>query len=203
MDQMTPLSNDGSPKASNPTDVQLLFEPNISINGLIDNGTVPFFLGRLQDVRQAGQDLIMELNTSGGDADVARRIALEVRLFQKHSGKRAFCVGKSKVYSAGITIFAAFPRQRRFLTEDAVLLVHERRLEESLNLHGPIKSCIQIVREQLAVLETAEWLEREGFEQLVEGSSLSADELYVRATENCYLHAREAVELGLVERVLV
>ncbi|RUX28931.1 hypothetical protein EOA23_14410 [Mesorhizobium sp. M2A.F.Ca.ET.042.01.1.1] len=138
---------------SAPGQDKLLFLPNISINGLIDDETVSFFLGRLETVRKNGQDMIMELNTSGGDADAARRMALEVRLFRRHSGRDAFCVGKTKVYSAGVTIFAAFPTQDRFLTEDAVLLVHERRMETSIALNGPIRSCIQIVREQLALLE--------------------------------------------------
>ncbi|WP_280812031.1 hypothetical protein [Mesorhizobium sp. L48C026A00] len=43
----------------------------------------------------------MEINTNGGDADAARRIALEIRLFRQHSGRNAYCVGKTKVYSAG------------------------------------------------------------------------------------------------------
>ncbi|CDX30207.1 conserved hypothetical protein [Mesorhizobium sp. ORS 3359] len=187
---------------SAPGEDKLLFQPNISINGLIDDETVSFFLGRLETVRKNGQDMIMELYTSGGDADAARRMALEVRLFRRHSGRDAFCVGKTKVYSAGVTIFAAFPRQDRFLTEDAVLLVHERRMETSIALNGPIRSCIQIVREQLALLETSQRLEMEGFRELVEGSSLSADELYRRATENCYINAAEALSLGMIGGIL-
>ncbi|RWL81268.1 MAG: peptidase S14 [Mesorhizobium sp.] len=189
-------------KGSAPGRDKLLFQPNISINGLIDDETLSFFLGRLETVRKNGQDMIMELNTSGGDADAARRMALEVRLFRRHSGRDAFCVGKTKVYSAGVTIFAAFPRQDRFLTEDAVLLVHERRMETSIALNGPIRSCIQIVREQLALLETSQRLEMEGFRELVEGSSLSADELYRRATENCYINAAEALSLGMIGGIL-
>ncbi|RWP18799.1 MAG: peptidase S14 [Mesorhizobium sp.] len=181
---------------------QLLFEPNIAVNGLIDDGTVVFFLGHLEAVRQSGDDLIMELNTNGGDADAARRIALEIRLFRQHSGRNAYCVGKTKVYSAGVAIFAAFPKPFRFLTTDAVLLVHERRMQTSVELNGPMKSSIQIVREQLALLETAERLEMEGFKELVEGSSLSVDELYRRATTNCYIHAEEALDLGIVADLL-
>ena len=38
----------------------------------------------------------MEINTGGGDADVARRIALEVRLFLRHSGKESVLCGEGK-----------------------------------------------------------------------------------------------------------
>lgn len=182
--------------------VEFLFRPNISINGLISDETLTFFLGRLEQVRSAGEDLILEINTDGGDADVARRIALEVRLFLRHSGRRACCVGKTKIYSAGVTILAAFPKRWRYLTDDAVLLVHERRLDEVIDLHGPLKSCIQIVREQMALLETAQRLELEGFGELVEGSELTALELYERATKNCYIRAEEALEHGLIADIL-
>lgn len=185
-----------------PKNDELLFQPNVSINGLITDETLSFFLGRLESVRSGGEDMIMELNTNGGDADVARRIALEVRLFLRHSGHKACCVGKTKVYSAGVTILAAFPKQCRFLTDDAVLLIHERRLDDSIALRGPLKSCVQIVKEQLAMLETAERLELEGFRELVEGSAITTEELYDRATKNCYIAAEEAFRDGLIAEIL-
>jgi ATP-dependent protease ClpP protease subunit len=191
-----------TPAAERITNDQLLFQPNVSINGLITYDTLAFFLGRLEKIRSAGEDMIMELNTDGGDADVARRIALEVRLFLRHSGRKACCVGKTKVYSAGVTVLAAFPKACRFLADDAVLLIHERRLNDSIALQGPLKSCIQIVKEQLAMLETAERLELEGFRELVEGSSLTTEELYDRATKNYYILAEDALRDGLVAEVL-
>jgi hypothetical protein len=89
------------------------------------------------------------------------------------------------VYSAGVTILAAFPRSCRFLTDDAVLLVHERQLEKSLEPKGPIKACIQIVTEQLRMLETAHGQELAGFGALSEGSGLSLDDLYAQASKSC------------------
>lgn len=198
----TVKSNEEKPAATRPDTAELLFKPNISINGLIDDGTVAFFLGRLEEVRAGNQAMIMELNTDGGLADAARRIALEVRLFTKFSGLDAYCVGKSNVYSAGVTVFAAFPKRGRFLTEDAILLVHERRLDSTIDFKGPLKSCLQIAREQLSLLEAAEQLEVDHFKALVDGSSMSLDQIRERATNNCYMHAEEALELGLIEAIL-
>jgi ATP-dependent protease ClpP protease subunit len=194
--------NEDTFAATRPDIAQLLFKPNISINGLINDETVAFFLGRLEEIRAVNQPMIMEINTDGGLADAARRIALEVRLFAKFSGRDAYCVGKSNVYSAGVTVFAAFPKRARFLTEDAILLVHERRLDNAVELKGPLRSCLQIVREQLALLETAEQLEVENFKALVDGSSISLDQIRERATNNCYIHAEEALKLGLIEEIL-
>jgi ATP-dependent protease ClpP protease subunit len=185
-----------------PGDATLLFSPNISVNGLIEEQTLPFFLDRLQAVRDGTDDLILELNTQGGTADIARRIGLEIRMFVRHSGRRACCVGKTNVYSAGITILAAFPKECRFLTDDAVLLIHERRLEQSVQLTGPIKSCLQIVREQLSMLETAEMLETEGFREFVEGSNMTLEQLLEEAKKSFYVTAEQALKLGLVAEIL-
>jgi len=73
---------------------------------------------------------------------------------------------------------AAFPRKHRFLTRDAVLLVHERRIQKTLDLNGPIRANIQIVREMLGQLETAQRIERDGFAELAHGSRIGADGLY-------------------------
>lgn len=202
-----PSSNSGDAKKNmvpliRPSDFDLLFKPNLSINGMITPDTVTFALGRLVEIRSSQQVLIAEINTDGGDADAARRIALEIRLFLRHSGQAGYCVGKSNVYSAGVTLLAAFPRENRFLTDDAILLIHERRLEANLQLSGPIRSCLQIVREQLSLLETAQQLEFAGFEELVDGSDLTVDQLYDRAIKNCYMKAETAVRHGLVAGVL-
>jgi ATP-dependent protease ClpP protease subunit len=185
-----------------PPDMTLLFEPNISINGLIEQSTVTFFLDRLTALRQGEGPMIMELNTNGGDADAARRIALEVKLFLRHHRRGGYCVGKTNIYSAGVTIMAAFPRTSRFMTEDAILLVHERRLEDSIELKGPMRSCLQIVREQLAMLETAEKLEKQGFHDLIEGSLVTEEQIYEHATNNCYIPAEKAKALRLIADVL-
>jgi ATP-dependent protease ClpP protease subunit len=198
-DAPTPLKTDNS---GGLTIQRMLFEPNLSINGAISEQTLSFFLNRLESIRMGSDDLIMELNTNGGDADVARRIALEIRLFAKHSGRRLACIGKSAIYSAGVTILAAFPRHARYLTHDAVLLVHERRLQSSLELNGPIKACLQIAREQVALLETAERLETESFEELVAGSHMTLGELQSQLVSNCYMTASEALKKGIIAEIL-
>lgn len=71
-------------------------------------------------------DLIMGIKTNRGGcrcgpADCPRNPAV-----RQHSGRNAYCVGKMKVYSAGVTIFAAFPKPFRFLTTDGVPIERKR-----------------------------------------------------------------------------
>ncbi|RUX33442.1 MULTISPECIES: hypothetical protein [unclassified Mesorhizobium] len=180
---------------------KLLFDPNARIHGLIDDRAVLNFIDDLKEVRRGEDDLYVEIDTPGGDADGARRMALEAKLFLKHSGRAGYVIGKNTVYSAGVTVLAAFPKAHRYLCPQAVLLIHERRLEKDLVLNGPIRSCLQIVREQLALLETAEQLENEGFADLVRGSRMSLDELRNHAMNSCYLLAEKALELEIVEGI--
>ncbi|RWC26398.1 MAG: hypothetical protein EOS27_25375 [Mesorhizobium sp.] len=196
----------GGPKPKSrtaaPSDEKLLVGSNVQINGRIDDQLFLNFMKQLGGVRANDEDLILELMTQGGDADTARRIALEIRIFQTYSGKDAYAVGKTAVMSAGVTIFSAFECADRFLTQDATLLVHERHIEKTFTLQGPIKSCKQIIREELAALDTAERVQREDFEHFVRGSDMSAEDLFERAKDNCYLTAQEALDLRLIARII-
>lgn len=176
--------------------------PNVRLLGAITNDAVNNFLEQLRLAQESGGPIVLELTTQGGDADAARRIALEIRLCRSWLGLQTKFIGKTAVMSAGVTIMAAFPVADRFLTADAMLLIHERRLSRPVELSGPIRANIQVVRELLNELETAEALEREGFAELVQGSKLSVAELQERARFNYYLNARDALSRGLIAAII-
>lgn len=184
------------------SDATLLYQPNIRIIGNIGTGTLWDVINALDDIRKRNEDIVLELMTEGGDADTARRIALEISLFLRDSGQSGYFVGKTIVYSAGATIMSAFPAANRFATHDTTFLIHERRIMRSVNFDGPMRAVIQIAKEQVSLLETAERIEWQGFEDLVKGSNIDADTLYKRARENYYLTAEEALETGLIGRIL-
>jgi ATP-dependent protease ClpP protease subunit len=180
----------------------LLQQPNVRLYGPIDDKGVRDCLDQLRAVLETEKPIVFELTTEGGDAEGGRRIALEIRLCRRWHGRETFFVGKTAVMSAGVTIMAAFANHDRFLTDDAVLLVHERQLQRTLDLRGPVRGGLQKVREMLAQLETAERVEREGFAELAAGSRLDVEDLYRRAADGYYIAAREALDLGLVAALL-
>jgi ATP-dependent protease ClpP protease subunit len=178
---------------------ELLFKPNVRLFGSIDNDAFWSFSEQIEKAKEVeGGAVVLELTTVGGDADVARRIALELRLCKRWHQRQTYFIGKTTVYSAGITIMSAFPPENRYLTEDAVLLIHERRIDSDVKLNGPMRSNIQILREQLSEMETAARLEKEGFEEFVAGSKMTSDQLYERAKTNYYVTAMEALNLGFI-----
>jgi ATP-dependent protease ClpP protease subunit len=185
-----------------PGDMKFLLTPNVQLFGPIDIVAVRDCLQSIRAVRDSEAPLVFELTTEGGDAEGGRRIALEIRHLREHFGRETYFIGKTVVMSAGATIMSAFPRECRWLTADTMLLIHERRMQRTINLDGPTGSNLQIIRETLALLETAEEIEKQGFADLAQGSRLSADELYRRARGNYYLSAEQALELDLIAGVL-
>src|SRR5690606_20949780 len=110
--------------------------------------------------------LILCLTTLGGDPDAARRMALEVRLLHEKKGRDIYFLGKTTVYSAGVIVMAAFPKQYRFLTDDAVLLVHERRIKKDVKFDGPMRNNIETAEEALAEFRNAQMIEKRDYRAL-------------------------------------
>jgi hypothetical protein len=97
---------------------------------------------------------------------------------------------------------AAVPRDRRYLTSDSALLIHERQAKDEKPSNGPLSAALQIAKSKVAELETGIELEWQGFAELIEGSKVTEDELRRRAATNWYLTASEALERGLVAGVI-
>lgn len=175
---------------------------DLRLFGKVDAAMLAEFFRQQSQVPDDGP-LVLELSSTGGDADIGRRIALELRLWQEGSHRAVWFLGKSFVYSAGVTIMSAIPATRRVLTSDCELLIHERKLKKDIHLDGALRGCRSILQDVLAEIDSGQRLERRGFEQLVEGSRLPVDDLEARVMRNdWYLTAAEALELGLVGAVV-
>jgi ATP-dependent protease ClpP protease subunit len=175
--------------------------PGIRLYGKVNEAMLTEFF-RQQAAAQPDKPIVMELSTSGGDADIGRRIAQEVKMLRAGSHE-VFFLGKTFVYSAGITVMSSFPRTHRFLTADCELLVHERKMQKDLHLEGALRGCLSVVNDVLAEIESGQRLEREGFEALVHGSSLSVEDVLAKVChKDWYLTARQALEIGLIGGII-
>ncbi|MES2977447.1 MAG: ATP-dependent Clp protease proteolytic subunit [Pseudomonadota bacterium] len=174
-------------------------EPAIRLYGPVDDQFLNRFLDQLKPLRGKPEPLVFELSTTGGDADVARRIAEEIRLCREIGGMDLHFVGKAMVYSAGVMIMAAFPVQKRYLSRDAVLLIHEWQIEKEIRFSGALRVCATSARDFLAELDVAHKLECQTFQDLVRGSQLSFEQLSEQVVRSdWYLLADEAARLELV-----
>lgn len=169
----------------------------IRLFGKVDESMLTDFL-RQQDAADPHRPVVLELSTGGGNADIGRRIAHELGEWARADADLHF-LGKTFVYSAGVTVMSAFPRERRFLTPDCELLIHERKIRKTLNLEGALRGCRSIVQDVLAEIDSGQRLERVGFEALVAGTPIDIDTLMARVLErDWYLSAADALEAGLV-----
>jgi ATP-dependent Clp protease protease subunit len=181
----------------------LLKRPQIRLHGKVDDAMVDSFLQQLDAVLDTPGPVLLELTTTGGDAENGRRIATDLILARERFGIDLHFLGKSVVYSAGISIMSGFPPDRRYLTQDCMLLIHERRLDKNLELKGAMRGVKAMVNDALAEIDSAIRMERTAFSYLVEGSNVTLDELTNRIMDaDWYLNADEALQRGLIQAVI-
>lgn len=178
-----------------------LARPQVSLLGRVDEAMADSFLTQLRDAEKQPGDIAVEITTQGGDPELARRMILEVDAARAR-GRRLLLLGKTEVYSAGVTFMAAFPREDRYLTDDATLLIHCRQLDKTVELSGPIRSSIPEVKALLQQLEQGVTLEVANFNRLIEGSDIALAELTDKALFNWYVPSGEALTRGLVAGVV-
>jgi len=172
--------------------------PTVSLHGAVDESMLAVWLDALARARTGSGPLVVELSTTGGDADFGRRMAEDVRLFRERTGRRALFLGRATVYSAGVTVMAGFPRADRWLGKDAVLMIHGRQLQKRLSLDGPLRFERARVEALLAEIDEGLRIERAGFEQLIEGSDVTLEALEREAVGNWYLTAQASLDRRLV-----
>jgi len=181
----------------------LTVRPQISLTGEVTEDTVTSLLDQLAGIEEGNDPIVFEATTLGGDAEMARRAVLEIDLARKRfPSRRMVFLGKTTVYSAGVTLMSAFPREDRFLTDDTVLLIHVRQLAKTIEMQGPMRESLSHIEALGHQIKTGMKLEEANFKRLLKGSKVGLDDLLQKALYNWYVSAEEALELGLVAKVL-
>jgi ATP-dependent Clp protease, protease subunit len=142
----------------------------------------PVFFNQLLPVLEVEGSILVELYT---DSEIGHRLAEEVRLLRHQHGRDIWFLGKTLVASAGVTMMAAFPRDRRWLTRDTALLIHGRRMIKDLHLEGPLGSCRRVLKDMIADINHGLLLEEQGFAELISGTNVDAEEIASRAYGGC------------------
>lgn len=179
----------------------LLAKPHIRLSGPVDQVMYASFRQQLDACPGEGA-IVLALTTLGGDPEVARTMADDIRLLEDHDGREMLFLGRVAVYSAGATFMAAFPVNRRFLTRHTRLMIHERTISKTINLNGPLRMVVASIKAALHEVEHSILIEEEGFRDIVRDSSVDFEELREKAPANWYIEAQEARDLGLVLDVI-
>lgn len=181
-----------------------LAKPQIALMGQVDEAMAQALRDGLRDCDKDGDGpVVVEITTAGGDAELVRRMTRDVdEARERLAPRRLVFIGRTMIYSAGTTLMSAFPKEDRYLSEDAMLMIHCRQLTKTVELDGPIRGSVPRVKALLHQLETGIALEKQHFERLIAGSDVTMDEVLEKALYNWYVPAADALERGLVAGVV-
>lgn len=175
--------------------------PHIRLSGTVDEGMYDSFRQQLADSPTTGP-VIVSITTLGGDPEMARLMGDDVRLLREQCGREMLFLGKVAVYSAGATFMSFFPVDCRFLTRKTWLMIHERQMNKTVVVDGPLRTCVAALKATLHQIEHSIVIEEEGFREIVKGSKVDFETIRDRAPENWYVDCNEALNLGLIHAVI-
>jgi ATP-dependent Clp protease protease subunit len=183
--------------ASNARNYPLLAVPHVHLHGPVDDMMYDNFRSQLVAAPVEGP-LVVSITTLGGDPEVARAMGDNIRLLREYTGRETLFLGKVAVYSAGATFMSAFPVDSRFLTRNSRIMIHERQMQSTVELKGPLNTLRFALEAKLHEIEDSIKIQEEGFRALVEGSKVDLENLKAKAPSNWYIEAEEARDLGLI-----
>lgn len=182
---------------SNARNYPALAVPQIQLYGPVNEMMYANFKQQLADASPDGP-LVVSITTLGGDPEMARAMGDSIRLLREYTGRETLFLGKVAVYSAGATFMSAFPADKRFLTKNSRLMIHERIMNSTVQLSGPLNTLEPVLKAKLNEITDSIRIQDEGFADLVRGTNVTLDELKSHAPNNWYIEATEARDLGLV-----
>ncbi len=188
--------------ATTPLPPSAFLAPAILLSGSVDYQMYADFRQKLETVPDNGL-IVVELTTLGGDPEVARVMGEDIRFLSEMSPQRRFVfLGKAAVYSAGTTFLSFFATENRYLTRGTRLMIHERKMSQTVQVDGPLTTCTASLKAVLHEIEESIIIQNEGFENLIRGSQVTMDEVLKKAPANWYVEAHEALRLGLIAGVI-
>jgi hypothetical protein len=85
-----------------------LSHPTVRLSGAIDEAASASFVNQILPVLDVPGSIVVELFSSGGDADMGCRLAQEVRLLREAHGRDMWFLCKTLVASAAVSFMAGF-----------------------------------------------------------------------------------------------
>jgi ATP-dependent protease ClpP protease subunit len=183
-------------------DISIFRMPAILLSGPVDYIMYNNFRAQLGNAPPDGV-IVVELSTLGGDPEVARMMGEDIRYHSDLDPNRRFVfLGKAAIYSAGTTFMSFFLPENRYLTRGTRLMIHERKLAKTVNINGPLTTCVAAAKSVVHEIEASIKIQNEGFENLIRGSKVTMDEVLTSAPNDWYIEAQQAQQMGLIAAVI-
>lgn len=182
---------------------ELLDRPVITLAGQIDDGMIQMFDRSLKEIRadpELENRASLLLTTFGGSSGYALGMYERLRLAQREFDLTI--VGLGIVFSHGVTIMSALPREKRLVSRGTRLYIHEMQKEMSLAFTGPQNSRKQVLDQEVKTFAEEQLIMGWVVKSLAEGSGQPEAKVREWMSAGAYFGGQEAVEMGFCGAVL-
>lgn len=182
---------------------ELLERPIITLAGQIDDGMIQVLDRSLKEIwanPALENRATLLLTTFGGSSGYALGMYERLRLAQREFD--LLVVGVGIVFSHGVTIMSALPREKRLVTRGTRLYIHEMQKEVSLTFTGPQNSRKQVLDQEVRTFAEEQLIMNWVVKSLADGSGQPEPRIREWMAGGAYFGGAEAVELGFCGGVL-
>lgn len=175
----------------------------VTLAGQIDEGMIQTLERTLKSVwmdTRLEKKVTLTLTTFGGASGYALGMYERLRLAQREFDLRI--VGCGIVYSHGVSLMMALPKERRFLTAGTRVYIHEMQKEMSLTLSGPQSSRRQVLEQERRTFEEEQLVMSWVVRALRDGTGQPEPLIRERMAAGHYMGGAEAVEFGIAGALL-
>ena len=178
--------------------------PSITLAGRVEPALVAVLDKQIKAMMEKKPEkALVILTTTGGMNAYSIGIYERLRLLQQVVDLTL--VGIGIVYSAGITISMAFPKEKRWLTAESSMMFHQTQVEIT---PSNTSTSINLTARELLLAESAVSLEHQRrnlewiFDRIAKGTGQKEKTIKKMAESGTYFTAKEALDFGLIGGIL-
>ena len=192
-------------KEANQLNTKSLFSlPSITLAGEVEPALVVELDRQIKALLEKKPDkALVILTTTGGMSGYSIGIYERLRLLQQVVDLTL--VGVGIVYSAGVTISMAFPKEKRWLTAESSMMFHQSQVSIAPS-HASMP--INLTARELLWAESASLLENQRkslewiFDLIAKGTGQNKKIIKMLAESGTYFTAKKALDFGLIGGIL-
>ena len=174
----------------------------ISLCGEVGNDMLKQFDAGAQKVleKEGEQRATILLTTGGGKVAFGEALTERIRFLSGFVDLRI--VAATFVMSAGVRIFLALPKERRFITPNGIIMIHPQTRNDDATSTVSNEERERILNENLLNLKFAKQREEKWIRDLSRELGLPYRETKELWRRSHYFSAKEAVERGLAQAII-
>lgn len=177
--------------------------PKIGLVGAVDHDMIKSFDAAYRDLfnrEERPSRAALIVSTCGGSTGYAWGVYERIRLLAQEM--EVWFFGLGVVYSAGLHLMLAVPKERRITTPNTRFLFHTVQRNDHLPMKNTIDATALQLQELLSDVEEQKRYKDFQIEAIARDTGISPEELTSKIASGWYFGGQEAVDIGLVGALL-